>query len=92
MPETINPKLLSWASEIDPETIRQAEKTARLPIVEGCPTTSSRCCTASSGARWAGEHNGPEALTVERPAETRQGEVRAVPGPRLLRPGADYPQ
>ena len=31
----INPKLLSWASEIDPETIRQAEKTARLPIVEG---------------------------------------------------------
>src|ERR1051325_8557332 len=35
MPRTINPKLLSWASEIDPETIRQAEKTARLPIVEG---------------------------------------------------------
>src|SRR5919206_5285621 len=35
MPETINPKLLSWASEIDPGTIRQAERTARLPIVEG---------------------------------------------------------
>jgi tRNA-splicing ligase RtcB len=35
MPETINPRLLSWASEVDPETIRQAEKTARLPIVEG---------------------------------------------------------
>jgi len=35
MPETINPKLLSWASEVDAETIRQAEKTARLPIVEG---------------------------------------------------------
>src|SRR2546428_8512279 len=35
MPQTINPKLLSWASEIDPETIRQAEKTARLPIVAG---------------------------------------------------------
>jgi tRNA-splicing ligase RtcB (3'-phosphate/5'-hydroxy nucleic acid ligase) len=35
MPETINPKLLSWASDVDPETIRQAEKTARLPIVEG---------------------------------------------------------
>jgi tRNA-splicing ligase RtcB len=35
MPETINPKLVSWASEVDPETIRQAEKTARLPIVEG---------------------------------------------------------
>src|SRR5436853_3339050 len=35
MPTTINPKLLSWASEVDPETIRQAEKTARLPIIEG---------------------------------------------------------
>src|SRR5437016_1843566 len=35
MPQTINPKLLSWASEIDPETVRQAEKTSRLPIVEG---------------------------------------------------------
>jgi len=33
MYETVNPKLLSWASEIDAETIRQAEKTARLPIV-----------------------------------------------------------
>jgi len=33
--QSINPKLLSWASDIDPETIRQAEKTARLPIVEG---------------------------------------------------------
>jgi tRNA-splicing ligase RtcB len=33
--ETINPKLLSWASDIDPATVRQAEKTARLPIVEG---------------------------------------------------------
>src|SRR5262245_58004744 len=35
MYETVNPKLLSWASEVDAETIRQAEKTARLPIVEG---------------------------------------------------------
>src|SRR6476660_9350900 len=35
MPTTINPKLVSWASDIDPETIRQAEKTARLPSVEG---------------------------------------------------------
>ena len=35
MPTTINPKLVSWASDIEPETIRQAEKTARLPIVEG---------------------------------------------------------
>src|SRR4051812_43450184 len=35
MPTTINDKLISWASEIDDGTIRQAEKTARLPIVEG---------------------------------------------------------
>jgi tRNA-splicing ligase RtcB (3'-phosphate/5'-hydroxy nucleic acid ligase) len=35
MPTTINNKLISWASDIDPGTIRQAEKTARLPIVEG---------------------------------------------------------
>ncbi len=36
MPATaLNPKLLSWASDVDPGTIRQAEKTARLPIVEG---------------------------------------------------------
>ena len=35
MPTNVNDKLISWASEIDPETIRQAEKTARLPIVEG---------------------------------------------------------
>ncbi|MDQ3944367.1 MAG: RtcB family protein [Actinomycetota bacterium] len=32
---TVNPKLLSWASDVDPGTNRQAEKTARLPIVEG---------------------------------------------------------
>ena len=35
MPTNINDKLVSWASEIDQETIRQAEKTARLPIIEG---------------------------------------------------------
>src|SRR5215813_8035587 len=35
MPSQINDKLISWASEIDEGTIRQAEKTARLPIVEG---------------------------------------------------------
>src|SRR5688500_5582265 len=33
--QRINPKLLAWGSEIEPGTIRQAEKTARLPIVEG---------------------------------------------------------
>jgi tRNA-splicing ligase RtcB len=35
MPTEVNAKLISWASEIDPQTIRQAEKAARLPIVEG---------------------------------------------------------
>src|SRR5436305_4068414 len=35
MPTAINDKLISWASDIDPGTIRQAEKTARLPIVDG---------------------------------------------------------
>ncbi len=35
MPTVINDKLISWASEIDDQTIRQAEKAARLPIVEG---------------------------------------------------------
>jgi len=35
VPTEINPKLFSWASDIDPGTIRQAERTARLPIVEG---------------------------------------------------------
>lgn len=35
MPTTINDKLISWASDIDPGTIGQAEKTARLPIVDG---------------------------------------------------------
>lgn len=35
MPTQVNPKLISWASDVDPGTIRQAEKTARLAIVEG---------------------------------------------------------
>src|SRR3954469_17152810 len=35
MPNQINDKLISWASEVDPQTIAQAEKTARLDIVEG---------------------------------------------------------
>src|SRR5436190_1596094 len=35
MATKINDKLMSWASEIDDATIRQAEKTARLPIVDG---------------------------------------------------------
>src|SRR5437660_4931982 len=35
MATTINDKLISWASNVEEGTIRQAEKTARLPIVEG---------------------------------------------------------
>src|SRR5205823_7254834 len=35
MPKTINDKLISWASDVEEDTIRQAEKTARLPIVDG---------------------------------------------------------
>lgn len=35
MPTTINDRLISWASDVDPEAILQAEKTARLPIIEG---------------------------------------------------------
>src|SRR5438105_4419003 len=35
MPTTINDKLISWASDVEQGTIRQAEKTARLPIVDG---------------------------------------------------------
>jgi tRNA-splicing ligase RtcB len=35
MPTNINERLISWASDIEPGTIAQAEKTSRLPIVEG---------------------------------------------------------
>src|SRR5687767_16000285 len=35
MPTHVNDKLISWASDIEDGTIRQAEKTARLPIVTG---------------------------------------------------------
>lgn len=35
MPQIINPKLISWASEIDANTIEQAERTSRLPVVTG---------------------------------------------------------
>lgn len=35
MPTTINPRLISWATDIDPGTQLQAERTARLPIIEG---------------------------------------------------------
>jgi tRNA-splicing ligase RtcB len=35
MPTIINAKLISWASELEPDTLRQAEKTARLPVVDG---------------------------------------------------------
>jgi tRNA-splicing ligase RtcB (3'-phosphate/5'-hydroxy nucleic acid ligase) len=35
MPIDVSDKLVSWATEIEPATLRQAEKTARLPIVHG---------------------------------------------------------
>jgi hypothetical protein len=35
MPTAINANLISWASDIDPGTIRQAEQASRLPIVDG---------------------------------------------------------
>ena len=35
MPTNLNDRLISWASDIDPATTRQAEKTARLPVVTG---------------------------------------------------------
>jgi tRNA-splicing ligase RtcB (3'-phosphate/5'-hydroxy nucleic acid ligase) len=34
-PTRINDKLLSWASELDPQTVEQAKRTARLPVVDG---------------------------------------------------------
>jgi RNA-splicing ligase RtcB len=34
-PIEIAPKLLSWASELDEQTLAQARRTARLPIIEG---------------------------------------------------------
>jgi RNA-splicing ligase RtcB len=34
-PKAVAPKLLSWASELDEQTLAQARRTARLPIVEG---------------------------------------------------------
>jgi len=34
-PKQLAPKLLSWASEIDEQTVAQAQRTARLPIVKG---------------------------------------------------------
>ena len=35
MPQWVSSKLLNWATDFDYNTILQAEKTARLPIVEG---------------------------------------------------------
>ena len=35
VPEMIRDGLLSWATELDEETVEQAARTARLPIVEG---------------------------------------------------------
>lgn len=35
MAAVVNDKLISWASDVVEGTLRQAEKTARLPIVQG---------------------------------------------------------
>src|SRR3954468_4081778 len=35
MVREVAPKLLSWASDIDPATVEQAARTARLPFVPG---------------------------------------------------------
>jgi RNA-splicing ligase RtcB len=34
-PKEVAPNLLSWASELDEQTLAQARRTARLPIIEG---------------------------------------------------------
>src|SRR5215207_8870894 len=34
-PKEIAPNLLSWASELDEQTLAQARRTARLPIIAG---------------------------------------------------------
>jgi tRNA-splicing ligase RtcB len=34
-PEEVAPNLLSWASELDEQTLAQARRTARLPVVDG---------------------------------------------------------
>lgn len=35
MPEKISPKVLSWATDLDANTIEQARKSAELPFIEG---------------------------------------------------------
>ncbi|WP_326830099.1 RtcB family protein [Streptosporangium sp. NBC_01810] len=35
MPKQVANRLISWASDIEPETIKQAARTARLPFIEG---------------------------------------------------------
>jgi tRNA-splicing ligase RtcB len=34
-PEEVAPNLLSWASELDEQTLAQARRTARLPVIDG---------------------------------------------------------
>ena len=31
----LDPRLLSWASEVDQNTVAQAEKTSRMPFIAG---------------------------------------------------------
>ncbi len=35
MPSTVRPKVLSWASDVEENTLDQAEKSAQLPFIEG---------------------------------------------------------
>ena len=57
MPTRINDKLLSWASDVEPDTIRQAEKTARLPISDAME--SLNVSNAAAIALYATATRGP---------------------------------
>lgn len=35
MPEQISPRLLSWAPDIEPQALEQAERSSRLPFIDG---------------------------------------------------------
>ena len=35
MPQTIAPRVLSWASDIEPDTVEQAARAAAMPFVVG---------------------------------------------------------
>ena len=35
MPNRVDRKLLSWASDLDDKTVKQARRTAKMPFVDG---------------------------------------------------------